>query len=237
MRVTIEPVDGPDLKDLDRRMVAVVVDALRASVTIGTALALGAERVLPLAEIEKVIEYTGREGYLTAGERGGQQVEGCDFGNSPGQLRENGARISGRTLVLSTSNGTRTILRASGAEAVLIGSMPNLSAVSEKAFRLAAEKSAEVAILPAGWLGAEVSEDLYTAGRIAMALAGKGAEFQPDEPLARLLRQDSQAVFAASDGGVRLQAIGYHEDVVYCATKDALGVVPILDGDGLVEAQ
>ncbi len=233
MEVLIEPLDGPGPAGYARKPVAVVIDALRASVTIATALSLGAGEVIPVSSLEEAKSFKKDGKVLIAGERGGKWMEGFDFGNSPGQLLENADRLKGATLVLTTSNGTGTILRAAEARAVVIGSLPNLSAVAQKSFALAERDGADIALFPAGWLGDPAQEDLYTAGLIGRALAGLGARFQPDQEIREMLETDPVEFFLSSEAGQRLDSLGYGEDVIRCARIDTLGVVPLFEKGAL----
>jgi 2-phosphosulfolactate phosphatase len=234
MKVFIQPANGPELTAQDSRIVAVVIDALRASVTIAAALECGAREVIPVVELAEARGFQGRPGFLTAGERGGEKIQDLDFGNSPSQLADNRDRLNGAVLVLTTSNGTRTIQRAAGAGTVLVGSLPNLTAVAARAFNLAKAKKAGLSLFPAGRSGGEAEEDLYVAGRIGLALAGMGAEFIPSAGLERLLRLEPAEVFLGSESGQRLSRLGYRKDVLLCAGLDSLPVVPILRGRSLV---
>jgi 2-phosphosulfolactate phosphatase len=125
--------------------VVVVIDALRASVTITSALIVGAVRVIPVLTIDEARAYLDQEGYLVAGERGGVQVGGFHFGNSPTELWRQAAEVRGKTLVLTTSDGTRCVEAARGGAqcpelvegaAVLAGALPNATALAQAAFDL-----------------------------------------------------------------------------------------------------
>src|SRR5260370_2380608 len=113
--------------------VAVVVDVLRATTTIIHALAAGCSAVRPCAEVDEARALAGsmRAGrVLLGGERGGAPIEGFDLGNSPGEYT---SRVcSGTALVLTTTNGTRALLRAAEAERTLIAAFVNYSAVCEQ---------------------------------------------------------------------------------------------------------
>src|SRR5260370_38837991 len=112
--------------------VAVVVDVLRASTTIIHALAAGCSAVRPCAEVEEARELAGtmRAGRVVlAGERGGVPLPGFDLGNSPREFTPRICRNA--TLVLTTTNGTRALLRAAEAERVLVAGFVNYSAVCE----------------------------------------------------------------------------------------------------------
>src|SRR5947209_4689500 len=125
----------PDLVPCGRLRggVAVVIDVLRATTTMVHALAAGCVCVRPCAEIEEARALAGqmRAGrVLLGGERGGQPLPGFDLGNSP---REYTAKVcKGNTIVLTTTNGTRALLRAAEAERVLVAAFVNYSAVCEQ---------------------------------------------------------------------------------------------------------
>jgi len=197
--------------------IAIIVDALRASTTIAVALALGAAGVQPVLDVEEARAFLGRPGYLIAGERGGAQLPGFDFGNSPTQLQAEAGRLAGRRLVLTTSNGTRCVAAAAGAAAILAGALPNASAVAVAAARLAGELGRDVYIVAAGVDGAPAEEDRLAGDFIRCRMEGCPAPPAPE--LARRFRE--------SPSGRQLAGLGYAGDVAYCARPDVLDVVPV----------
>ncbi len=235
MEVKIIPVGETAPAPSSGRLVAVVIDALRASVTIATALDLGAEKVVPVTSLEEALKLKQGNRVLIAGERGGKWVEGFDLGNSPGQLKENAERLRGATLVLTTSNGTGTIHRASACQEVVIGSLPNLSVTVKKTYFLAGRHRADIALFPAGWLGQEAEEDLYTAARIGRGLTTLGAAFNPAPEVERLLDWEARDLFMECEAGQRLMGLGYREDALACAQVDTCGIVPVYR-DGALRA-
>ena len=110
--------------------VALVIDVLRASTTMVTALAHGCQALLPVAEVEEA-RRRARDlpGSLLAGERGGDPPAGFDLGNSP--LEFTAERVAGRTIVFTTSNGTRALLAARPAAAIAVASFVNLGAAAD----------------------------------------------------------------------------------------------------------
>src|SRR5580765_3465670 len=142
----------------------VVVDVLRASSTFAQALASGYRRILCCAEIEEARRLRSEiEGSLVGGEREAVRIDGFDVGASPREFLEPRAD----TLILSTTNGTRTILRAAErCEVVLLGSLLNLSAVAEEVRR----RGEDVVVVCAGFKGAFALDDAYCAGRIVTLL-------------------------------------------------------------------
>jgi 2-phosphosulfolactate phosphatase len=189
-------------------------------VTITMALALGAERVIPALTVDAARGHRGRPNRLVAGERGGAKLPGFDFGNSPTQLLAHADQVRGKTLILTTSHGTRAILAArGGSAAVLIGALPNATAVAHVARNVAERMQRHISLVAAG-SGAKVApEDDYTVATLAAQIAG--APLPPHAPL---------EVFQASPNARRLAGLGYTDDVTLCAEMDRLDVVPILRG-------
>src|SRR5919109_238822 len=148
--------------------VAVVVDVMRATSTIAQALASGYRRVLCCAEIEEAVALRASldEPALLGGERNAVRIEGFDAGASPREFLEPRAE----TLILSTTNGTRTILAAAArCGEVLLGSFLNLEA-GAAAVR---ERGRDAAIVCAGFQGAFAIDDAYCAGRLVALLDGE----------------------------------------------------------------
>lgn len=230
--------------------IAVVIDVLRASTTMATALAEGASAVLPVRD---VAEARGRAAALgppaiTGGERGGRRIDGFDLGNSP---REYGRdRVAGRTVVFTTTNGTAAIDACRDAREVIVGAIVNRTAAAAAARRLAlAAGVADVHLVCAGTDGLETREDLLGAGAILDA-AGIGADDDLDAD-ARAALADFRGVVAARQaggdaapggapaalvrafrtaaGGRNLVALGMDADLVAAALIDGIVTVPRLD--------
>jgi 2-phosphosulfolactate phosphatase len=227
----------PELVPLDRLAggVAVVVDVLRATTTIIHALAAGCTAVRPCAEVEEARELAGqmRAGrVLLGGERGGFSLPGFDLGNSP---REYTAKVCrGTTLVLTTTNGTRALLRAAAARRVLVAGFVNYSAVCEQ-LRL---DPRPLHIICAGTDGEVTLEDTLLAGALVEFLCDLGAARLNDS--ARLawdcFEHHGRVLLGAlevSQGGARLLRLGYEEDVRAAALVDQFALVPELRHDPL----
>jgi 2-phosphosulfolactate phosphatase len=196
--------------------VGVVVDVLRATSTIAQALASGYERVLCCAEIEDARALRAElPDSLLGGERQAVRVEGFDVGASPREFLE----AQARTLILSTTNGTRAILEtARQCDRVLLGSLLNLSAVAE------AVRSDDVVVVCAGFQGGFALDDVYCAGRIVALLDGERTHAAT---AAELLAQ----AFPSALDGLNARTYGppgLEEDIAYCAQEDFLGAVPEL---------
>jgi 2-phosphosulfolactate phosphatase len=200
--------------------VGIVVDVLRATSTMAQALAAGYERVLCAAEIEEARALRVElEDSVVGGERNAVRIEGFDVGASPREFLEPRAG----TLILSTTNGTRTILAAAArCDEVLLGSLLNLGAVT----RAAAERGEDVAILCAGFQGAFALDDAYCAGRIVQLLdADRSDAAIAAELVAGSFPSALEALNARTYGPP-----GLEEDIAFCARADVLAVVPRLAG-------
>jgi 2-phosphosulfolactate phosphatase len=216
--------------------VVVVIDALRASVTITSALFVGAVKVIPVLTVAEARAYLDREGYLVAGERGGVQIEGFHFGNSPTELWRQAAEVKGKTLVLTTSSGTRCVEAAQEGRvaAVLTGALPNATALAQAAFDLAGQQGRDVSLIAAGFDDQATVEDLFAARLIARRLAAMGAVLAEGEWDDHLAESEAAEILKNSPSGQKLKGLGYGEDVAFCAQIDVLNVVPIYRGDGFV---
>jgi 2-phosphosulfolactate phosphatase len=199
--------------------VGIVIDVLRATSVICEALAAGYERVVCVGEIEDARALAG-PGVALAGERHNVRIDGFDFGNSPREL--SGAVPIAETLVLTTTNGTRALLRAADVcETVLVASLLNLRAVVE-----AARGDEDVAIFCAGVEGAFAIDDAYVAGRVAAALGG-----EPDDSAIAAVRLAS--AFDSAEEGIgggvsaaNIRRVGLDEDIAWSARESSLEIVP-----------
>jgi len=196
----------------------IIVDALRASSTIVTALSEGVTSVKPVLSISDCV------GELTAGERGGKKSSNLMLDNSPVEFLNR--RWEGKELVLTTTNGTECIhSAASGEGCVLIGSMLNLTAIAEYVEKNLKMDKRNISIIIAGRNNAIAGEDLHVASEIAFLIKGtviKGY-INPE------YFGDSLQCFLNSDSGVNLIAQGRIKDVEFCAQKNLFNVVPLYD--------
>ena len=196
---------------------AIVVDVMRATSTIAQALAGGYRRVLCCAEIEDALALRAELGdeAITGGEREAQRVAAFDAGASPREFREPQAE----TLILSTTNGTRTIVAATEAcEQVVLGALLNLDAVAEHA----RERGVDTTFFCAGYKGAFAIDDAYCAGRILRVVGGEPT----DAAVAAGVIADR---FPDPVDGINARTYGppgLEEDIAFCAQVSLLDVVP-----------
>lgn len=199
--------------------VAVVVDVMRATSVIAQALASGYRRVLCCREIEEARALRAELGdaAVVGGERNAQRIEGFDLGASPLEYLEPRAE----TAILTTTNGTRTILAAaSNAQVVLLGALLNLDAV----VTAAREPGEDVTVVCAGYQGAFAIDDAYTAGRIVALLEGEPTDAAVAAvAVARAYPSAWEGVNARTYGPP-----GLENDLRWCTQENTLTVVPRL---------
>lgn len=212
---------------------AVVIDVLRATTTIATALAAGAEAVQAFSDLDELMAASERwlpQKRLRAGERGGAKVEGCDLGNSP--LDCTPARVGGRRLFISTTNGTRALQRVEQSPTVIAAAMVN----RRTAVRYLLERQPEtVWLLGSGWEGGYSLEDTACAGAIARGVmegSSQSVTVGNDEAIAAMAlyaqwQDELLELFHQSSHGQRLLRLDGEADLKYCATADLLDVLPI----------
>jgi len=194
----------------------IVIDVLRATSTIAQALAAGYRRVLCVAELDDARALRAElSDSVVGGERNAVRIEGFDVGASPREFLKPRAE----TLILSTTNGTRTIVTAATrCERVLLGSLLNLEAVAAAA----RESGEDVAIVCAGFKGAFALDDAYCAGRIVQLLGGVASDAAVAAALIASAYPDAHTGLNARTYGPP----GLEEDIRYCARESVLDVVP-----------
>jgi 2-phosphosulfolactate phosphatase len=224
---------GVKEEDLAGRGV-VVIDVLRATTTIVTALANGAKAVVPAASSEEAVRLTAnleKNGILLAGERKALKIEGFQLGNSPREMTP--AVVAGKTIFLATTNGTPALVAAQGGSPVLVGAAVNFSALAERARAVFTERG-DLAIVCAGREKQFALEDAYTAGRLIKAVK-KGV------PPKQLTLNDAAKValdltaryknwrdaLQLCDAARQLAEVDLAADVAFSAKADRFAAVPV----------
>jgi 2-phosphosulfolactate phosphatase len=214
----------------------VVIDVLRASTTIAFALAAGAREVIPCLHVGDARElkrrYNGNA--ILGGEREGVKIEGFDLGNSPREYVED--VVSGKTVIFTTSNGTRALQACIGAGRVVIGSFVNLSAVCD-----AVRDDDRVHLLCAGTRDQITREDVLVAGAMAEHLYVDQLSLSMNDAAQIALdawqtatggSRDPQVIarcLKVSQGGRNLLDIGMGSDIRLAAAVDMVPVIPELE--------
>lgn len=211
----------------------VVLDVLRATSAICTAMEYGVGQIIPVATLEEARSYK-EQGHIVAAERGGQIVEGFDMGNSPYSYMD--PNLKGKTVVLTTTNGTKAINMAKDKSTVVVGALNNLDALC--AWLIAQER--DVLVLGSGWKDKFNLEDTICGGAIADLCLDSG-KFYADEDstvaakfLFRSSRDNMFSFLKASSHRRRLRKLNLNEDVKYCLTPNNCKAIPILKNGSLV---
>lgn len=219
-----------------RNKTVVVIDVLRATSTIVTALMNGARGVISvedMGEASKISQNLDSENHLLCGEKDGVKIDGYALGNSP--LEYTREQVEGKTLIFNTTNGTKAVKKSMGSSDVVIGAFLNLTAVSS----YLESSQNDVILLCAGWKGRLALEDTLLAGAIIHKLYGGSLpDTAPDGAkvafvLFEKYRDDINTVILQSNHAVRLENIVEHDDVSYCCKIDLCDLVPALT-DGII---
>lgn len=208
----------------------VVVDILRSSSTITSALAAGAREVIPVSTPADGRKLAGRSGKgisLLCGEREGKRIDGFDLGNSP--LEYSGEKVSGKILIFTSTNGSTAVLRAKVADRIYVGGFNNFGAVVKRLV----DDVRPIVIICAGKLEQFAIEDFVGGGKFVNALEGRlkrNVVLNDGARAAALLHRHFDGGIAAllksSSHGRYLSALGCDEDIEYCARLDIHTVVP-----------
>jgi 2-phosphosulfolactate phosphatase len=208
--------------------IVVVIDILRATSTITTIIDQGAKALIAVKDETKALKYK-KENYLIGGERNGETITGFDFGNSPLQYTEE--LVKDKTVVLTTTNGTKCIEMSSNANSVVIGSFLNLSAV----VNYLKNKDKDVVLFCAGWKNKVNLEDSLFAGAVAHKLTNAALD---DSTLIckNAYGVDGKNLFKTlqrSNHFKRLEKKGVIKDIEYCCKIDTSDIIPVLK-NGLI---
>ena len=210
-----------------------MIDVLRASTTIVTALANGARAVVPFADTDELMTRARqfqRGDVRLAGERRMLPIEGFDLGNSPAQFTT--AAVGGLTVLMTTTNGTRALVAAQGAADVVVAAYVNISAVTAM-LRVALRGGTDVIIACAGHDGHYALEDAACAGRYVRMVTRRLSGVAMNDAahscalLARSYGDEIGSIFLDSAHGRALSGAGFHEDLALCAAVDAYPIVPV----------
>lgn len=213
----------------------VVIDVLRASTTICTALRNGAREVIPVPDIEnatKISANLSSDSRLLGGERQGKRIDGFDMGNSP--LEYTPEKVRGKTIIFTTTNGAGAIYRCRYASIALIGTFVNVSSIVKAIKNIGGTWT----ILCSGRQGAFSAEDATCAGMIISNVQQSVEVETGDAGLTSVIlyknfKKSILNMLKKAEHGKYLASIGFSEDLKFCAAVDRVPVVPISDGVAL----
>jgi 2-phosphosulfolactate phosphatase len=224
-----------NLYDVEKSIV-VIIDVLRATSTIATALFNGAKSVIPVDSVADCIRIGKQIESITAGERDGKVAEGLEYGNSPFEYPRE--FVEGKTLVLTTTNGTKLLHMAldKSAKAIITGSFPNLSAVCD--FLIAQKQN--VILGCAAWKNRVNIEDSLYAGAIINRIGKHFAINCDSSQMATAMYHDAKKDMYAymklkkASHFQRLSGFGLEKDIRYCFTEDVANVLVVYEEGKLV---
>ncbi len=220
--------EEPGRAELDDQTV-VVIDVLRATTTILEALAAGGRAIIPVESVEAAVrkkDELGRDGLLLCGERRSRPIAGFDLGNSP--LEYTRERVAGRTLLMTTTNGTAALLAGAAGRDCMVACLRNVGAVVEAVV----QADADVTLLCAGVEGRFAFEDAVCAGIIARRTAARAGSVRTDDAaraamlLARRYEGRLPWLLRRTAAGRRLARAGFADDIPFCAELDRHELVP-----------
>lgn len=248
LEVVLSPAEFPSLCQRDlSQSVCVVFDVLRATTSMITALANGAEAIIPVGEIAEALEgRQQRPEALLAGEREGLRIRAeltggmeFDLGNSPREFTSE--KVQGRTIIMSTTNGTRALRACAGARAVLIGSFLNLRATSNWILE---HKPPHLVIVCSGTVDEAALEDVLAAGALCERVwpVYAGGHIADSAEIARriypLMQHNLLDAMKSARNGRRLLANSeLRGDVWLCVQRETMTFVAELQTDGAVRRQ
>lgn len=208
--------------------IVVIIDVFRATSTIATALYNGATRVIPVEDVDTCKQLGNEiEGAITAGERDGKVIEGLQYGNSPAEYPRD--FIAGKTLVLTTTNGTKLLHRAvnNGAAEVITGSFPNLGAVCEHLLN----QNKNVILGCSAWKDRVNLEDTLFAGAVIQKIKKHFTIHCDSSLMAEQVYQQHQndlyEFIQHTTHWHRLAAYGLEKDLQYCISINVANVLPV----------
>lgn len=215
--------------------IVVIIDVFRATSTIATALYNGAEKIIPVDSVEKCIAIgNATPNSITAGERDGKVIEGLQYGNSPAEYPRK--FIEGKTLVLTTTNGTKLLHMAlnKGASEIITGSFPNLNAVCN--FLRTQKKN--IFLGCSAWKNRFNLEDTLFAGAVIEKVKSSFHIHCDSSLMAEQMylhhKHDMFAFARLTTHWHRLSKFGLDKDLEYCVTNNVADVLPIYKNGSLI---
>lgn len=214
--------------------IVVVIDIFRATSAIVTAFYNGVSKMIPVATVEEAKEYQ-RNGFLAAAERDGEVMEGFELGNSPFGYMNN--KVKGKTIAISTTNGTQAIEASRKSSKILIGSFLNIDVLCE--YLLSQNKN--VILLCAGWKNKFNLEDTVFAGAVVHKLTEDGSNtIDCDSAIAakhlyELAKDNLFDFLSDSSHRKRLAKLDLERDIKYCLTPNQCPIIPVMEGKYLVK--
>ncbi|WP_341538174.1 2-phosphosulfolactate phosphatase [Paenibacillus xerothermodurans] len=215
----------------------IVIDVLRATSTMLTALAHGCSAIYPVETVMQAKQLQ-QPGYLLGGERGCKKIPGFDLGNSPFEFMDD--QVAGKTIIMTTTNGTRAIQKAFKASTIIAASLLNGKACAKEAAAL----KRNIVIICSGTQDVYSLEDGICAGQIVEelqnCLQAEGVELNINDfglsmlYAFRQVQGDMTKALLDCANGRRLCSLGFTEDIIYCSRMNLIRLVPIVQDGKLI---
>jgi len=229
-------------KAVQRRDLIIVIDVLRCSSTIATALTNAAKGVIPTRTVKEARRLHKRHPeFILAGERKGIRPIGFDCGNSP--LEFSPQKVKGKHIILTTTSGTKAIISSRDAKHVFIGAFLNARAVAEAVSKIAEQEKTGISLVSVGTNGNFSLEDFVCAGAIAHYLPAGEVEYSDAVSAALLafqrcmhacINKSLYGVIKSGHHARRLKSLGFKDDVKFCCQLNAFQIVPFLKGERII---
>ena len=237
MKVNLELVARDARNAVQRNDVIIVIDILRCTSTIITALTHGARAIIPLQTISaarsKAAEHPQ---YLLAGERRGVKPAGFVLGNSPLEFTRD--CVADKTIVMTTTSGTAAFARVKGHPFVVVGAFLNAAAAAQTALTLSEQNHLNISFALSGKRGSFSLEDFLGAGAIIHHLVTENLTYSDTAYTALLAYEHAQpSLYAALSEGTHAKTLidlGFRNDVIHCAQMNKYTTVPVLCGESIV---
>jgi 2-phosphosulfolactate phosphatase len=215
----------------------IVIDVLRASTTIATALMNGAREIIPVSTVESAVKISGNlfgDVVLRGGERNGKMIEGFNLGNSPAEYTAEA--VKGKSIIFCTTNGSSAIVKSRYAKNLIVAGFINMSPV----LSFVKELGEDIHILCAGKSSLFCIEDSVCAGMIITQLMNdESINVDLNDPavaaaaLYKSMGKNLQRMVRSTDHGKFLVDIGFKNDIKLCTDIDSVPVLPYLVGNSL----
>jgi 2-phosphosulfolactate phosphatase len=236
IEVTLEFIAQDAVKAVSRGDLIIVIDVLRTTTSIITAISSGAKSIIPTETLREAYQLHKRHpNYLLVGERNGRRPRGFDFGNSPQELISK--EIRGKDLIITTTNGTKALTGSKQAKWVLCGAFLNAGAIAKEAVDISNEQRAGVSFVLAGEEDRFSFEDFVCAGAIVEEFP-RGHAHLSDGTLAAIaafkqIRSNLCENIAKGEHAKRLIELGLQKDIEFSCQIDAYDVIPVY-GNGRI---
>ncbi len=204
----------------------VVIDVLRATTTIVTALQNGAKEIIPVGSIEFAMKISGSGQMLLGGERNAEKIDGFTFGNSPLEYTEEA--VKGKSIILFTTNGSKALVRAKFSSNLFVASFNNAKSVVNQVLKT----NEDLEILCSGNNGMYCMEDSVCAGAMIKQITEVKENIELDDASNTCLilyeknKRRIKRMLSETDHGKTLIAKGFTDDIAYAAEKNIYDIAP-----------